>query len=1383
MSYPHLVSHRVVFDGVRPWMRLEFSTDVHTDRLPGDRGNSDFVENPSPGRHLAWGELPRPAGEQFQRVVTAFKQNEQYELSLPVKLFSLRLTDGARLSREIPFLGLHGADGTEVEIRLWKVRAQHLSLLRPDGGDPFRQAKPIFEPRSEFSQVLSPEPDWSIRHHGSATNDEVDITSVVAERPGLLYAELWSGDQWHDARWLDGSGLGARLSTGAHREGGYFLTVWDLESGYPVEGSFDGETTPGVFSLPSSALKRVEILGQSWIVIQGQGWETCLPDLKDRRSERPLDRLVVFTDRRIYRQGEAVVYSGWYRSRDPVTGEWCQHETGALDSALSYRIWGRPDRLGVRTTLEPTRWDGFMGRYTIDAEDKEAASLEVAATDFEGDKASAQAQASQGNVDYPECGCDLRFVGDQIRLQVSYATGEPLAGLEVHLAIRGVFEPAFPRMNHYQFLHQRHPDYPVEPEYQNPSPPRLERSERLTTGEDGSATLTFDRQTPPGGHSATWTASASAVLPDGLRAQVGAVQNVGAAEVPRVGLKMWGDQVFVVVCDGRGRLLKEGALEVWTGGGFRRTHSLSGENLQFPWPQQAPGRLYARASGPDGRSSLITSLVHLPVPGRLRARAFPLTLIVDLESRIYREEESLEFVAFQDGGPALMVVSIYNHQLVAQESRRIETGESHWQFPLDKRFVGTNALRVELNTAHGHSVWSRNFEVDAERYRLSVEVECRPGQVSQKEPFQVEVLVRDSHGEPTKNADVMLYVVDEGALQQGGDGLSNPLERFYHNNPPNLAESYGVCSSVHHTFQKPESDRVFSQASWNSETPESNLPAFREPGDPLIYAGRHQTDAEGKLCVQAVMTGLPGRYTVVAQVAHAYTRFGQGRTTVIGRQPLLTLRAACPGHLWVGDTWHLPVRVVNPSPDRQSGRLLSRSSGLQAAASEDLIEVDSQKSAVCTKTFVALEEGVGVVQLRLQTQEGNDALQIKVPIYEMEYTRPWSLTGFLGREPLQVPLGSYSSLQLEVWHQDPRKAVFDSLGGRNDPLSAARRILAWYWVGDYRAYFESLGSQKSRSLPPVEYSLLQVLGAQTTQGNFGESEDFYTTLFITRALSAAASAGADVPSEALEKARGFLLAHFQDEIERSNGTIPCPWEPIDDVFLAELGLPTKGSHGLEKSALSPMGALGFEPIGTPTPGGWPADPFEDPQQKLSRFAPLVTHFRDTPLAEPHGVFQFGSSERCLGRWRCEGEGRGARWQLPVGLPELHLEFQGKGNLAYRLSGTLLEERAPGYGLASILLNRKPPDEDGAWRLKVGDSVSLEVIYAMDRPGALRCFLPRPATLEGKSDCHVLYQDGSGHFQFYGLSVRHRGTFVFPPAQVEDLRGVISRTDWHRLIVE
>jgi hypothetical protein len=1391
-----LIGQQFCFDGTRSWARLEFSEPVDLGNR-SDHPEEEVRANHRVGSKVVWCPLQLANGQlQVHRKGSGIVSGQRFELLLPMPWAALLVHDGAYVTSALPYLPVVAECDCQMELRVWKVSAAELPGLRERAP---RSAPPEHDR----------EPDFTLLHNYSEANKNIDMGVVLESLPGLLYLELWRDSVWVSARYIDASGLGMSLRRAESAEN--VLVVWDLAAGTGVEGAVSQVLLMGrggVYKVQEGDLELLELNKGRWAVVRVGEVESLVPCDPVARTQRPLDRIHLFTDRQTYQRNETVAFCGWYRSRSAAADPWESRPHGSLDYAVSQVDRGELEpqtHVAVRASIEPSRWGGFAGQFLIKPRsDREQISLEVVATDPEGDKLAANFLVQRRKLDYPENGGRLELTEQAVEFYAYYSSGEAMVGQTVEFHLRlGAARAGPSGFEGYEKTHQSDRNYPVDPNWKNKVKPVMV-SETLTTDQNGRCVLPLPAVDLPGEGSLSVFATATARMPDGKSFQLVRVATRGQSDCITVAAKQWGDQMLVFACERDGRLLNRGSLQYWAGDeGEKKTVTLTDGLLRIECPGSEPERVYFRAEDSRGREAVCSLVRKVPQPGPLGSGPFPVHSQIFFDNESVREGELAKVRLFTDGGPALVVMTVVNGDNLFRECRESVKCESEWEFLVEQRFIGTCHVVFDIHTRHGHQTVQRELKVEPRRYRLEVSLECVPAAVAQDEISEIDIRVTRPDGTPAENADVVLLVVDKDASDLAGSGLDDPLNLFYHNDLPRYHLSSSTARTVHQppTFSDDSSrlmiSRCFEDGGLRSK-PRGESPAFRQATEPLVYAGLHTTDEGGGVRVAVQMKGLPGEYKVVALAAHGWTDFGRGESRLVCRQPCMTLRMSHPDFLWVGDRLDLPVRLHNARATTLDAHLFVRAVGFAEKLHRETVQVRPQEASESVFTLKAAEEGMSLVQVAAKARTGDDRLQCEIPIYDQTLPSQWVEWGVLDAKGLVLPCSFEpewrGSLQLDVWVDDVPRALLDEIQPRQDLTSAAQRLVAHLWFGEALLEFDKERGQPTYSL---ESCLSLLLKLQSPTGGFvmdaskATETDFLGCLFATRALWEAREHGHQLPADTLGKALSYLRASLDEKLGDllNIGTPPG----IQDQLLEDMGLFGQRTHPLEKAAISPLSNLGSEPYGPSPLGDWYA---HEVRESTRRNRPLLLYWRlarqlkETPYREPHGRFRFGHQSHQLGELEVVGkETKAARYRLSKDLhlvKELRLEFEGEGHLFYSLTARATEpkgSRTAGYGLVRRTVNDQESDQRGRWFLKVGERARVTVHYDAPDGLAIWCKMARPAAFLCRSESVVLCSE-QGHRGFrFDFEVRYPGEFVFPPAVVESFEGVLGRTDWQSILVE
>ncbi|MBC8121916.1 MAG: hypothetical protein H7Y22_08790, partial [Gemmatimonadaceae bacterium] len=457
--------------------------------------------------------------------------------------------------------------------------------------------------------------------------------------------------------------------------------------------------------------------------------------------------------------------------------------------------------------------------------------------------------------------------------------------------------------------------------------------------------------------------------------------------------------------------------------------------------------------------------------------------------------------------------------------------------------------------------------------KLTVEATPRTSLLAPGEQTIIDVQVRDRAGNPVRDSELVVIVVDESVLALANYQLPDPLAAFYPQQEPRTSSSHlrpEIVLASSEEIQSRSTNSGFGRASGEevSVTAASKAKASRTilqalklvPGinvmdsrggiikglllrsnfNPLaIFAASVTTDARGQVQVPVKLPDNLTRYRVMAVAVAGATRFGTGESTLTARLPL-TVRPSAPRFLNFGDRFELPVVLQNQTSRplevevalRAGGTTLLRGVGQQVTVpADDRVEV----------RFPARAQQAGTAHFQLRALSGalTDATEFTLPVQTPATTAAFATYGVIDEgavvQPVQPPddvlpeVGGLevttSSTQLQLLTDAVLYLTSYPYEGTEQISS---RLLATAVLRDVQAAFRAEGLPSPAELEVLaEQDIQRLAKLQNYDGGFGfwrqDGTSWpYLGVHAAHALQRAREKGFIVPSQVLAKSGEYL---------------------------------------------------------------------------------------------------------------------------------------------------------------------------------------------------------------------------------------------------------------------
>lgn len=384
----------------------------------------------------------------------------------------------------------------------------------------------------------------------------------------------------------------------------------------------------------------------------------------------------------------------------------------------------------------------------------------------------------------------------------------------------------------------------------------------------------------------------------------------------------------------------------------------------------------------------IPSAMHAPTLGPLP------TLTLDRKS--YRIGDRARVTVGAPWPKATVLVTVERETLKAAHVLTLHGETQTIEVPIDESAAGgltVYATAVKGRTAAccepdgddpgAPAIVTTNEElaVDAASSRLRVAIEPDPAKPMAGSRTRLRVAVADDRGQPVADADVTLWAVDEGWLRLTSYELPDIVQSLVATFVPGYWTRDSRMWLLRRALPPPVLQTVQTNASQVSAA-EPNDGAVRSGMRPLAFwFGSLRTDAAGNAEAKATLPDTLTTYRVMA-IAADRARFGQATRPLVAARPLM-LRTALPRALTRGDRATVRVTVASLLETPTRGRLSIESLTPELLAVEgDLPAVNVAAGARETVTVGvrALSAGVARLRVRVESAEGADALEQRLPI-------------------------------------------------------------------------------------------------------------------------------------------------------------------------------------------------------------------------------------------------------------------------------------------------------------------------------------------------------------------------------------------------------------------
>jgi alpha-2-macroglobulin len=456
--------------------------------------------------------------------------------------------------------------------------------------------------------------------------------------------------------------------------------------------------------------------------------------------------------------------------------------------------------------------------------------------------------------------------------------------------------------------------------------------------------------------------------------------------------------------------------------------------------------------------------------------------------------------------------------------------------------------------------------------------------VSKLEPggeTELAIEVTNHRGEPVKDAEVAVVVVDEAVLALSGYVTPNPLPVFH--------PERGSGVSDHHAraiLQLANPDAMQAQTSAGlglQGTGAGGGGMMRDAAAPRAYAMEEaegagvaslldlavksrgpgqapspilvrkdfdalavfepeaRTDASGKTKLRVKVPDNLTRYRIMAVAVAGEKLYGAGESSLTARMPIM-VRPSAPRFLNFGDVLELPVVIQNQT-DRDLDVDVAMRTANMALSDGSGRRVKVRANHRVEVRFPARAERPGAARFQVAASAGrfSDAAEGSLPVYTPATTEAFATYGELDAgattQPVAMPRGVIEAFGgLEVTTSSTQlQALTDAvLYLVAYPFECAEqvasRVLAIAALRDVLDAFQVEGMPSKAELEAtVKRDLERLRGLQNDDGGFsfwerGRESWPWITVHVTSALVRAKAKGFDVPEPMLKRALGYTAS-------------------------------------------------------------------------------------------------------------------------------------------------------------------------------------------------------------------------------------------------------------------
>ncbi len=600
------------------------------------------------------------------------------------------------------------------------------------------------------------------------------------------------------------------------------------------------------------------------------------------------------------------------------------------------------------------------------------------------------------------------------------------------------------------------------------------------------------------------------------------------------------------------------------------------------------GRYRILASIYDDRERLNESELMLWVAGGKQLPQRDLSqekveLIPNLKE--YQPGQTAEILVQAPFFPAEGVLTLRREGLVSSERFTMISASHTLKIPLLDEYVPNLHVQVDLvgaatrtdNEGKADSKLPKrpafaagelNLGVSLSQRKLTVAATPRDKALEPGGETAVTLQVKDTQGRPVSGSEVAVVVVDEAVLALSNYQLADPLNSFYYQRGPDVADFHlrkkvelsdpamlisqmkqggggGVAGaalkSVALEMAAPAAPRarMAMAADASAGEPDTPIRARLDFNALAFFAGSLPTDEQGRATVQVKLPDNLTRYRVMAVAAAGSKQFGTGESAITARLPLM-VRPSAPRFLNFGDRFEMPVVIQNQTDNPLDVSLAVRASNAQLTAGQGRrITVPANDRVEVRFPTTTLKPGTARFQFAATSGKWADAAEISLPVWTPATTEAFATYGEIDAgaiaQPIKAPSDAFKQFGgLEITTSSTQlQALTDAvLYLTTYPYDCAEqvasRLLAIASLRDVLAAFDAAGLPPAdQLLASVERDLKRLQGLQNADGGFGfwrrNDESWpYLSIHVALALQRAKDKKFDVPGDMLTRSQQYL---------------------------------------------------------------------------------------------------------------------------------------------------------------------------------------------------------------------------------------------------------------------
>jgi len=552
------------------------------------------------------------------------------------------------------------------------------------------------------------------------------------------------------------------------------------------------------------------------------------------------------------------------------------------------------------------------------------------------------------------------------------------------------------------------------------------------------------------------------------------------------------------------------------------------------------------------------------------------TLIPDKES--YQPGDTAQILVQSLFSPAEGLLTVSRSGFLYTTRFTVENGSTTLSVPIKDEHIPNLNIQVDLTGSAprtndagdvlkdvpprpAFATAQLNLSIPPLQRTLHLEVTPDATQLEPGGETTLTVLLKDVDGQPVKDAELAVVVVDEAILALTDYKMVDPLSVFYADresgvfslyartsiilaNPQTLTSRQSLANGAGGPMPTaaPMMAAMAPEAADMAKTMAQQLEiTVRSDFNPLaLFAPTVRTGDNGEARVFVKVPDNLTRYRVmVAAVDDSGRRFGLGESSVTARLPLM-VRPSAPRFLNFGDKFELPVVLQNQTNTPLEVEVVARATNLELANSGQRVTIPANDRIEVRFAASTLMAGTARIQVAAISGNYADAAVVELPVYTPATTEAFATYGVVDGDsavvqPVLYPTGvfpQYGGLEINTSStalQALTDAVLYLVQYRFEcSEQLASRTLAVAALRDVLTAFKADGLPAPAEMEAaVNRDIKALQSLQNPDGGFpywrqGFESIPFNTIHVTHALYRAGQKGFSVPAEMQQSALAYL---------------------------------------------------------------------------------------------------------------------------------------------------------------------------------------------------------------------------------------------------------------------